>query len=389
MAQKIKGITPERIGIIIGDLQSAEEIFSLKELANRRGIKNIDCRQDGSRLGELGGRAGYLFNSAIAGIDQADAILLIGTNPRLEAPVLNARIRKRWLKGNLPIAVIGERADLTYGYEYLGAGPESLWRYAGHGPAGRQKPMVIVGQGALARPDGKAVLSAAVKAALAAGAIKDGWNGFNVLHMAAARVGGLDVCGLPSDDGRTTAQMLKAAKSGELELVFLFGADEINMAGLGSAYVIYQGSHGDKGAHRADIVLPGAAYTEKSGTYVNTEGRPQMARRAAFPPGEAREDWAIFRALSEQLGQTLPWNSLSELRAAMYRAVPHLQRLDQITPANPAELQALADAGGKLSPEPFKSPIEDFYLTNPIARASRIMGECSALKRGQRLEAAE
>jgi NADH-quinone oxidoreductase subunit G len=389
LAQKIKGTAPERIGIIIGDLQSAEEIFSIKELANRLGIRSIDCRQDGSRLGELGGRAGYLFNTTIAGIEEADAILLVGTNPRLEAPVLNTRVRKRWLKGNCSIAMIGERADLTYDYEYLGAGPDSLSRYTGHGPAGRRKPMVIVGQGALARPDGMAVLSAAVRAALSVGGIKDSWNGFNVLHAAAGRVGGLDVCGLPSDEGKTTAQMLRAAKAGELDIVFLFGADEVDMAELGAAYVIYQGTHGDRGAHRADIALPGAAYTEKSGTYVNTEGRPQMARRAAFPPGEAREDWAIFRALSEQLGQTLPWNSLNELRAAMYRAAPHLQRLDQIVPANPAELQALADAGGKLGSEPFRSPIQDFYLTNPIARASRIMGECSALKRGQQLEAAE
>ena len=250
--------------------------------------------------------------------------------------------------------------------------------------------MFIIGQGALARPDGAAVLAAAYRAAQALGVVKDGWNGFNILHDAAGRAGALDVCALPAKDGgKSTRDMLKAAKAGQLDLLFLLGADEIDMDALGKTFVVYQGSHGDAGAHRADVILPGAAYTEKSVTYVNTEGRPQMTARAAFPPGEAREDWAILRALSETLGATLPWNNLDELRAAMYRIAPHLARLDQLTPADAAELADLGKAQGKMSSEPFRSTVSDFYLTNPIARASKTMAECSALKRGQKLAAAE
>ncbi len=390
VAQKMKASKPERVGIILGDLVGAEEAFSVRQLAEQLGIKNIDCRQDGTPLGELGGRAGYLFNSGIAGIEEADAIMLIGCNPRLEAPVLNARIRKRALKGGCLIGVIGEKADLTYSYNYLGAGPDSLKQFVDHAPAQKQKPMLIVGQGALARPDGAAILANAYKAAMSLGVIKDGWNGFNVLHTAAGRVGALDVCALPAKDGgKNTAQILDAAKAGELDMLILVGADEIDMSNLGSTFVVYMGTHGDAGAHRADVILAGAAYTEKQVTYVNTEGRPQMTQRASFPPGDAREDWAILRALSDQLGSTLPWNNLDELRAAMYKVAPQLMRLDQRTPADVAELADLAKAEGSMSDEAFRPAITDFYMTNPIARASKTMAECSALKNVAQLKAAE
>jgi NADH-quinone oxidoreductase subunit G len=389
IAQKVKGTNPERIGIILGDLVGAEEAFALKQLATALGIANIDCRQDGTPLGEKGGRAGYLFNTTIAGIEQADAIVLIGANPRVEASVLNARIRKRWIRGNVFIGVIGEKADLNYGYTYLGTGPDSLARLAkderGKGP----KIVFILGPGALARPDGAAVFAEALEAAKALGAVKDGWNGFNVLHTAAGRVGALDVGALPGAGGKSTRDILSAAQSGELDTLFLLGADEIELPAPGSCFVVYQGSHGDRSAHRADVILPGAAYTEKSITYVNTEGRPQMTRRATFPPGEAREDWAILRALSEALGATLPWNSLSELRRAMYAKAPHLARLDQVAKAEVSGLEALSSARATMAPEAFASPIKDFYLTNPIARASRIMAECSALRNKVQLEAAE
>ena len=390
VAQKMKASKPERVGIILGDLVGAEEAFSARQLAEQLGIKNIDCRQDGTPLGELGGRAGYLFNSGIAGIEEADAIMLIGCNPRLEAPVLNARIRKRALKGGCLIGVIGEKADLTYSYNYLGAGPDSLKQFVDHAPAQKQKPMLIVGQGALARPDGAAILANAYKAAMSLGVIKDGWNGFNVLHTAAGRVGALDVCALPAKDGgKNTAQILDAAKAGELDMLILVGADEIDMSNLGSTFVVYMGTHGDAGAHRADVILAGAAYTEKQVTYVNTEGRPQMTQRASFPPGDAREDWAILRALSDQLGSTLPWNNLDELRAAMYKVAPQLMRLDQRTPADVAELADLAKAEGSMSDEAFRPAITDFYMTNPIARASKTMAECLALKNVAQLKAAE
>ena len=390
IAQRMKGANPERIGIILGDLVGAEEAFSARQFAEQLGIKNIDCRQDGTPLGEAGGRAGYLFNTGIGGLEEASSILLIGSNPRIEAPIINARIRKRVMQGGCKVSVIGERADLTYPYAYLGAGPEGLAQALVSAEAAGEKPVVIVGQGALARADGAQVLAAAFKTAERLGAMKDGWNGFNVLHTAAGRVGALDVCALPaSDGGKTTAEMLAAARAGAMDILFLIGADEIDTQNLGSTFVVYLGTHGDAGAHRADVILPGAAYVEKQVTYVNTEGRPQMTQRASFPPGEAREDWAVFRALSEALGSTLPWNNLEELRAAMYRHAPQLARLEHRSPAPTAELADLAKAEGGMSAEPFRSSVIDFYMTNPIARASRIMAECSALKNARNLEAAE
>jgi NADH-quinone oxidoreductase subunit G len=389
VAQKMKAAGAARTGILLGDLVAAEEAFALKELAMTLGIKSIDCRQDGTALGEHGGRAAYIFNSTIAGIDEADAILLIGCNPRLEAPVLNARIRKRANRGGVSIGVIGEKADLTYNYHYMGAGPETLATLVDHAMAKAQKPMFIIGQGALARPDGAAILALAAKAAAAIGVVRGDWNGFNILHTAAGRVGALDVCALPGEGGLNTSGILAAAGKGKLDVVFLAGADEIDPAELGTAFVVYMGSHGDAGAHRADVILPGAAYTEKTATYVNTEGRPQMAMRAAFPPGEAREDWAIIRALSEEMGATLPWSTIEELRAAMYKVAPQLAAINSIHKADADTLSELARGEGTCNKDGFTSPIADFYLTNPIARASRVMGECSALKPGRRLQAAE
>ena len=388
-ATKLKAAGADRSAVLLGDLVSAEEAYALKDLAMKLGISNIDCRQDGTPLGEHGGRAGYIFNSRIAGIDEADAILLIGCNPRLEAPVLNARIRKRALKGGCAIGVIGEKADLTYSYHYMGAGPETLATLADHAPAKAQKPMFIIGQGAMARPDGAAVLALAAKAASAIGVVRGEWNGFNILHTAAGRVGALDVCALPGDGGLNTRGILNAAGKGELDVVLLASADEIDTAKLGKSFVIYVGSHGDAGAHRADVILPGAAYTEKSATYVNTEGRAQMAARAAFPPGDAREDWAIYRTLAEKLGAAPEWTTLEGLRAAMYKIAPQLAELDTVHKADAEALSELGMGEGATSKEGFKSPVTDFYLTNPIARASRIMGDCSAIKGGRAMQAAE
>jgi NADH-quinone oxidoreductase subunit G len=330
-----------------------------------------------------------LFNSGIAAIEEADAIMLIGCNPRLEAPVLNARIRKRLNKGGCIVGVIGEQADLTYKYTYMGAGPESLAKLAEHAPAQAQKPMFIIGQGALVRADGAAILALAHKAALQIGVIKEGWNGFNILHTAAGRVGALDVCALPGDGGMNTTEMLNAAAKKNMDVLFLAGADEIDTGNLGNTFVVYMGSHGDAGAARADVILPAAAYTEKSATYVNTEGRAQMTSRAAFPPGDAREDWAIIRALSESLGATLPWTTLQELRSAMYKIAPQLAELDHVHKADAAALAELSKVKGKPSNVPFESPVKDFYFTNPIARASKIMADCSALKNPLKMQAAE
>jgi NADH-quinone oxidoreductase subunit G len=303
--------------------------------------------------------------------------MIIGANPRKEAPVLNSRIRKRWRTGNLKVGVIGEKADLTYDYAYLGAGPESLAEFVNHVPAKLERQIWLIGQGALARPDGAAILAMAAKAAVSVGAIKDGWNGFSVLHAAASRVGGLDIGFVPTEGGLSAAEM---AAFGTLDVAFLLGADEVDVAS--GAFVVYIGTHGDRGAHRADVILPGAAYTEKSGIYVNTEGRVQMANRAVFPPGDAREDWAILRALSEHLANKLPYDSLAQLRAALFKAHPHLQAIDTIAAGDPADVRKLATLGGSVEKAAFVSPVDDFYLTNPIARASAVMAECSAIAEG-------
>ena len=375
VASKLKAAGPEKSAALIGDLNAVEEIFALKELMSALGVKNVDCREAHSALGVLGGRAGYLFNASIAAIDDADSILIVGSNPRTEAAVLNARIRKAWKRG-AHVGVIGEKADLSYEYIHLGNGPETLAKLGNFAEVlkSAKKPLIIVGQGAIARADGVAVLSLAAKTAQDLGVVKDGWNGFCVLHTAAARAGALEVCALPTvPGGKSTAEIL----DGSMEAIWLLGADEHDLSKIGNAFVIYQGTHGDAGAHRADVILPGAAYSEKSGTYVNTEGRVQIARRASFPPGDAREDWAIIRAASEALGATLPFNTLEELRACVYQGVPHLSRSGQLIPADPAGLDELAKAGGKLSSEPFVSAVKDFYFTNPIARASRIMAACA------------
>ncbi len=384
VAAKVKAASRSRIGAIVGDLATVEEMFALKGLIAKLGSSNIDCRQDGSRLHPKFGRASYLFNSTIAGLAQADAVMVIGSNPRREAPVLNARIRERWLKGGLLTGVIGQKADLTFKYDYLGAGPDTVALVGDKLPASLAKPMFIIGAGAFARPDGAAVLASLAKAALASGVVKDGWNGFNVLHSAASRVGGLDLGLVPGEGGLDAPAM---AKANALDVLINLGADEIDVEP--GAFVVYIGTHGDRGAHRADVILPGAAYTEKSGVYVNTEGRPQFAERAVFPPGDAREDWSILRALSEPLEARLPFDSLTQLRATLAAAYPDLMRFDAVARADAGSLSSLAALGGTVDKAPFASSVEDFYLTNPIARASRTMAECSALAHGVKRAAAE
>jgi len=385
IAAKAGRIDGKRIGAIAGDLCGVEEMFALKELLAKCGSANLAVQGGDAFAG--GSRASYIFNPTIAGIDQADALLIIGANPRKEAAVLNARIRKRWRTGQLKVGVIGARADLTYAYDYLGAGADTLGELAsGKGSfvdvlKNASHPIVLVGAGATARHDGAAVLALAAKLATDVGAIKDGWNGFAVLHDTASRVGALDI-GFAS--GLTAAQM---TTFGTLDVLFLLGADETKVPD--GTFVVYIGTHGDAGAHRADVILPGAAYTEKSAIYVNTEGRVQIAGRAAFPPGEAREDWAIIRALSDALGKKLPWDSQAALRQAIFKAAPHLMRVDQIEAGNAADIKTLAGKGGNVEKTPLKAVVEDFYLTNPIARASAVMAECSRLANGQMLTAAE
>jgi NADH-quinone oxidoreductase subunit G len=396
-AEKLSG-DAAKIGVIAGDLNDVEGLKAARDLFTSLGVTSLDCRQDGARIGE-GPRESYLFNSTIAGIDKADAILLVGTNPRLESPVLNARIRQRWINSNIEIGLIGEAADLTYGYEHAGTSPADLEGLARKRSGiikalkDAERPMIIVGAGALAREDGAAVLRAAGALADTVGAVTDGWNGFNVLHAAASRVGALDLGFLPGEGGRDTAAILDGASKGEVETVVLLGADEIDMAALGDAFVIYVGHHGDAGAMRADLVLPSAAYTEKNGLYVNTEGRVQMGARAVFPKGEAKEDWAIFRALSGVMGKTLPYDDLNALRAALIEENELFGQIDHAPGSDSASGFKVAEIGeaGELSDAPFRSPVTDFYLTNAIARASKTLAECSATvaQAGSQLQAAE
>ncbi|MFN4273853.1 MAG: NADH-quinone oxidoreductase subunit NuoG [Aliihoeflea sp.] len=382
---------PDRIGAIAGDLASVEEMFALKQLMASLGSANMDCRQDGAVLDPAFGRASYIFNPTIEGIEEADALLIVGSNPRFEASVLNARIRKRWRMGGFPVGVIGEMGDLRYDAEMLGAGPDTLKELADGTHKfmsvlkKAKRPMVIVGQGALARTDGAAILALAAKVAVACQAAGADWNGFGVLHTAAARVGGLDIGFVPGEGGKNVAAMM-----GGLDVAFLLGADELDMNALGGdTFTVYIGTHGDAGAHRADVILPGATYTEKSGSYVNTEGRVQMTNRAGFAPGDAREDWAILRALSDVLGHKLPFDSLKQLRAALYAAHPHMARIDEIEAGDSAAITTLAGKNGRTNKAAFASSVKDFYLTNPIARASAVMAECSALARGGFKQAAE
>ena len=379
---KLGGIDGSKIAAIAGDQCDAESMFALKSLMESLGSPNLDCRQDGAMLDGNGARAGYIFNSGFAGIEDADALLIVGSNPRIEAPVVNARIRKRWLRGEFPVAVIGQQADLSYEYDYLGAGPQTLKEIADGKHAfakvlqKAERPMIIVGMGALARTDGAAVLAAARKIAEDTGVTGGGWNGFNILHTASARVGGLDLGFVPGKGGRDVAGIMEGAEKGDIEAVYLLAADEIDMNRLGKAFVIYQGHHGDMGAHRADVILPGAAYTEKSGTWVNSEGRVQRGQRAAFPPGEAREDWTILRALSGLIGKTLPFDTLGALREQMAQAHDSFSVLDDLVPA---EWRAFGAAGGALGEGGFAPAIANFYMTCPISRASQTMAECTAV----------
>ena len=370
---------PQSIGAIAGDLACAESMKATLDLFRALGSPNTDCRRDASALGG-GPRQGYLFNSTIAGLDEADAILLVGTNPRVEAPVLNARIRKAWLRG-ARVGVVGDAGDLTYRTEQASLNGGDAFADV---LKNAQKPMVILGAGAL-RGDGASALLRKVGAfAKSAGVVKDGWNGYNVLHNAAARVGGLDLGFLPGQGGKTTGEMLK----GGLKTLLLLGVDELDLPSAGT--VIYIGTHGDRGAHRADIILPAAAYTEKDATWVNTEGRVQYGRRATYPKGDAKEDWTILRALSGVIGKTLPYDSLEQLRAKMIADHPTFGQVDYAPGAADAAGFDPGQLGveGAVSDAALNAPIVEFYFTNPIARASKSMAECARYKAGAGMKVA-
>ncbi|MGB1547529.1 MAG: NADH-quinone oxidoreductase subunit NuoG [Alphaproteobacteria bacterium] len=378
IAAKLKKMPGEAMAAIAGDLADCESMMALKDLMTALGSPHLDCRQNGIAI-DPGAPASYHFNTTIAGIEAADACLLIGTNPRWEAALVNTRLRKRHLMGGFPVAAIGPALDLTYPVESLGESPRVLEELAaGKHPFAEvlkkvSHPMLILGEGALAREDGAAILGLAHKLAEATGMVGEGWNGFNVLALAASRVGGLDLGFAPGKDGCDTHAILEGAGKGEIEAVYLLGADEIDMGRLGDAFVIYQGHHGDAGANRADVILPGAAYTEKNATYVNLEGRVQRANLSVFPPGDAREDWAILRALSAVLGRTLPYDNLTQLRQRLAGINPVFGTEDTVEPAPWGEFGKV----GAVKEAPFAYPIANFYMTDPISRASPTMAACT------------
>jgi NADH-quinone oxidoreductase subunit G len=380
VAAQVKATAPERIGAIAGDLCDVESMLTLKEFFTALGSKNLDCRQDGA-LFDASKRPFYLFNTTIAGIEEADALLIIGSNPRHEAPVLNARIRKRWLASGLKVGLIGQMHDLTYGFEHLGEGPEAIAALLdGAHPFAEvlktaQKPMVILGAGALTRPDGAAIHAASWRLAAQFNMLTPDWHGFNILHHAAARVGALDIGFLPGPQAKSTAQML----GGGVDILWLLGADELDTNAIGAnTFVIYQGHTGDAGAARADLILPGAAYTEKDGTYVNTEGRVQQARLALKPPGDAREDWRIIRALSAYLGHALPYDTLQELRAHLARSYPVFAQIGDVRRLAGTDLAAPAGDVAGLRRDGFVPVLANYYQTDPISRASPTMAACVA-----------
>ncbi|WP_421994385.1 NADH-quinone oxidoreductase subunit NuoG [Roseococcus sp.] len=368
----VQGARGKTIGAIAGDTVEVESLFALKAMLAAMGSTNLDCRQDGAKI-DTSRPDYYLFNSGIAGIEQADAIVVIGSNPRVEAPVINARIRKRWSLGGMRVGVIGPAIDLTYPATQLGSGPSEIAR-AAEFLSGAKNPMIILGRGALTRADGAAVLAAAWDLARASGALREDWHGFNVLHQFGGQVGALDLGFVPGPGGLDMAAML----GGGVEALWLLGADGFDAARIpASTFVIYQGHHGEAAAARADVILPGAAYTEKDGTWVNTEGRVQVGRMAVTPPGEAREDWRVIRAASQFLGVTLPFDTLDALRAEMKAEHPVFSRNNQ--GPLPGCTDDAGPAGGVLGAAPFALPIANYWQVDPITRASATMAECASV----------
>jgi NADH-quinone oxidoreductase subunit G len=387
IAEKLSTIKPENMAALAGDLTDVESMVALKDMMAGLGSSHVDCRTDGSQI-TYEKRGDYIFNAGIAGIEDADAILLIGVNPRIEATMVNARIRKAWMENKVKVALIAdEEYDLTYPYAYMGNSPKDLEKLLKSKEIKSAKnPMVIVGAGAFAREDGAEIQKLAM---LAAQTFK---ASYNVLHNAASRVGGLDVGFVPKgQDDKSFSEIVAGTKTGAVKFLYMVGADEFDAyKQIGwKSFVVYQGHHGDHAAMRADVILPGSAYTEKDGMYVNTEGRVQMARRAVTPPGDAKEDWKILRALSERLGKALPYDTRAQLLDRIMTEFPHLSDIDQL-PEEKVSKVAAADKI-KVDKAAFRPMVANYYLSNAICRASDTMRQCvqEFVERKAFLEAAE
>jgi NADH-quinone oxidoreductase subunit G len=363
-AEKLGSIDPALIGVMAGDQVDAETMFAAKSLFNSLKISNLECRQDGAKI-DITNRASYLFNTTISGLEQVDALLIIGADLRKEAPIINARIRKAWLLGNLQVANIGAEIDFTYKVDQFGNDTAILAEILSGKHAFAKKfkeaknPAIIVGSGVLK----------SIELQAQAQEIADKFSAtYNIIHTAASRVAGLDIGFVPKEDFALV----------NMQVVYLLAADELDLAtvkALKNKFVIYQGHHGDAGAHVADVILPAPAYTEKQGTYLNLEGRAQQTQAAILPLGDAKEDWKILRALSAVLEKTLPFDNFAELREAMYKKHPHFANIDEIKPAKLKKSQAKSQ---KAKGKSFEYPIQNFYMTCPISRNSKTMAACSA-----------
>ncbi|MBT5574543.1 MAG: NADH-quinone oxidoreductase subunit G [Alphaproteobacteria bacterium] len=377
IAKNLKRVKPANFGVIAGDQIDAETMFAMKSLMEKIGSPHMDCRQDGANI-DVSARGGYLFNTTIAGIDQADAVLIVGSNPRIEAPVMNARIRKRYLSNGLPVAYIGEKMDLTYPADCLGSDAQIIKDIINQTHPfsevlkSAKNPMVIVGNGVLTRDDSQALLFQFSEMIKTFEIVHKGWNGFNLLHKAASRVAGLDIGFVPNNKtGKSAKKMLADAGDGNMGMIWLLGADEIDTSKLDNCFIVYQGHHGDAGAHAADVILPGAAYTEKNGLYLNFEGRVQETKRAAFPPGEAKDDWSIIRAFSAVIGQPLAFDTHDACRQNLITNFPHFAEIGQILPSRWKRV----GKSGKISTDPIVPSLQEFYMTCSISRASKTMAE--------------
>jgi NADH-quinone oxidoreductase subunit G len=379
---KMKSLSGNEIAAIAGDLADSESMYALKDLWQKLGSPNLDSRQYGEKL-EIKNRADYLFNTEIAGIEKADFCLIIGSNPRKEATILNAKIRKAYVHNKLKVALLGTKIDLTYEYDYLGDELKTLeeiltdeHRISAQLSAAKN-PMLILGSQVICLEDGSEIITLAKLIAEKYGFILEDWNGFNILHTAAARVGGLDIGFVPKNDGLNVAQIIESAEKGVIKLVYLLNVDEIDLAPLKNAFVIYQGHHGDAGAHIADVILPGCAYSEKDATYVNLEGRVQRTRRAIYAPGSAKLDWQIILELAENLGKSLEYKNLNELRNEMIKFAPHFASVGDVVPSPFVIDKREFNCNTSI----ISYNDSNYYLTDPICRASVTMSKCAALER--------
>ncbi|ORX96576.1 NADH-quinone oxidoreductase [Basidiobolus meristosporus CBS 931.73] len=380
VADKLRQTQPGELKAVAGQLADTESMVALKDLFNRLGSENltIDSPLDGNTPAHgVDIRSNYLFNSTLAGVDEADVVLLVGTNPRHEAPTLNTRLRRNYLHNGLDIGIVGQPHDLTYDYDHIGDNAIAIEKLlSGEHPfakrlAEAKKPMIIVGSGISEHKDASATFKSLSQFVQKNQSkfFQEGWNGFNVLQRAASRAGAFDIGFVPQ------------AEPTPAKFVYLLGADEIQSSDIPkNAFVVYQGHHGDAGAHLADVILPGAAYTEKTATYINTEGRAQLTRAAVSPPSGAREDWKIIRALSEVAGATLPYDDVTTLRERMGDIAPHLVRYESVEPTSQANLglDQLTKLQASVKGDTFTTVIKDFYMTDAISRASSTMAKCSA-----------